>query len=99
MSSKTWQSVLERYSEFFPFLSLADDPRLGEGQTPLIRDEALAAETGLAGLFFKNETVNPTWSFKDRGIFEGFLDFYQCGRIDRLPLMIASRRKRQAAPP
>ena len=73
MSSKICQSVLERYSEFFPFLSLADDPRLGEGMTPLIRDDTLAAEIGVAGLFFKNETVNPTWSFKDRGTATGVI--------------------------
>ena len=66
-------SVLERYSDFFPFLDLSDDPRLGEGLTPLVRDDILAAEIGIAGLFFKNETVNPTWSFKDRGTATGVI--------------------------
>ena len=65
--------MLERYSDFFPGLSLTDDPGLGEGLTPLIRDDALAAELGVAGIFLKNETVNPTWSFKDRGTATGLI--------------------------
>ena len=73
------QSALERYSDFFPFLDLADDPRLGEGMTPLIRDEGLAAEAGVASLFLKNETVNPTWSFKDRGTAAGVIQAKNLG--------------------
>ena len=67
------QCALDRYAGFFPFLNLDDDPRLGEGMTPLIRDETLAAETGVAALYLKNETVNPTWSFKDRGTVTGVI--------------------------
>ena len=70
---KPGQRVFERYSDFFPFLDLNDDPCLGEGLTPLIRDDALAAEAGVSSLFLKNETVNPTWSFKDRGTAAGVI--------------------------
>ena len=73
------QGVLERYSDFFPFLDLADDPGLGEGMTPLVRDDALAAEAGVAALFLKNETVNPTWSFKDRGTATGVIQAKNLG--------------------
>ena len=73
------QSALERYSDFFPFLDLADDPQLGEGMTPLIKDKALAAEAGVASLFLKNETVNPTWSFKDRGTAAGLIQAKNLG--------------------
>jgi len=73
------QSVLERYADFFPFLDPKDDPRLGEGMTPLIRDDTLAAELGVAGLFLKNETVNPTWSFKDRGTATGVIQAKNLG--------------------
>ena len=76
---KPGQSVLERYGDFFPFLNLGDDPRLGEGMTPLIRDDALAAEAGVAALFLKNETVNPTWSFKDRGTATGVIQAKNLG--------------------
>ena len=39
---------------------------LGAGFTPLLRADHLAAELGLSELWLKNDTVNPTGSFKDR---------------------------------
>ena len=39
---------------------------LGTGYTPLIRADRLAKQLGLDTLWIKNDTVNPTWSFKDR---------------------------------
>lgn len=39
---------------------------LGEGETPLLRCFTLRDELEVAELFIKNETVNPTLSFKDR---------------------------------
>src|SRR5205814_8361448 len=39
---------------------------LGEGFTPLVRAERLGAELGLRNLYLKNDTMNPTNSFKDR---------------------------------
>ena len=39
---------------------------LGTGFTPLIRAERLGAALGLEKLWIKNDTMNPTWSFKDR---------------------------------
>ena len=39
---------------------------LGAGFTPLIRADRLAAEFGLGEVWIKNDTVNPTGSFKDR---------------------------------
>ncbi len=39
---------------------------LGAGFTPLLRADRLAAELGLGELWLKNDTVNPTGSFKDR---------------------------------
>src|SRR6056297_3169836 len=58
----------ERFAGFLPF----DDPdpavSLGEGDTPLLASGVFLAEyTGSRNLWLKNETVNPTWSFKDRG--------------------------------
>ena len=56
---------LWRYAELLPC-----DPKfkvdLGTGYTPLIKADRLAKAVGLDTLWIKNDTVNPTWSFKDR---------------------------------
>jgi len=39
---------------------------LGAGFTPLLRADRLAAVLGLGELWIKNDTLNPTGSFKDR---------------------------------
>ncbi len=39
---------------------------LGAGMTPLLRADRLGSELGLPELWLKNDTVNPTGSFKDR---------------------------------
>ncbi len=56
---------LWRYAALLP---AAPDRRvdLGDGFTPLRRAERLGAELGLRALFLKDETRNPTHSFKDR---------------------------------
>lgn len=55
-----------RYARFLPL----DSPRavsLGEGDTPVVRLEALGREVGLLHLYAKLEYFSPTGSFKDRG--------------------------------
>jgi len=57
----------DRFSEFLPF-PIREDLSLGEGNTPLdVADEQLKNFCGIDDLLLKNETVNPTGSFKDRG--------------------------------
>lgn len=52
---------------FAPLLPDAGVPvSLGEGSTPLVRLPRLEVELGLAQLWLKDESQNPTWSFKDR---------------------------------
>ncbi|MGH9046176.1 MAG: threonine synthase [Acidimicrobiales bacterium] len=54
-----------RYRDLLP----VDDPHpvdLGAGFTPLHRADRLAAELGLGELWIKDDTANPTGSFKDR---------------------------------
>ncbi|HUY63448.1 MAG TPA: threonine synthase [Acidimicrobiales bacterium] len=54
-----------RYAPLLP----VSDPNpidLGTGFTPLVRADRLAAELGLGELWLKNDTANPTGSFKDR---------------------------------
>jgi threonine synthase len=56
---------LWRYAEVLP-----DDPpvSLGEGMTPLVHAKRLGAFLGLANLYVKDEGLNPTGSFKARGM-------------------------------
>ncbi|HUZ19016.1 MAG TPA: threonine synthase [Acidimicrobiales bacterium] len=54
-----------RYAELLPAASSAPVD-LGAGFTPLVRADRLAAELGLGELWLKDDTRNPTGSFKDR---------------------------------
>ncbi|MCL4240283.1 MAG: threonine synthase [Dehalococcoidia bacterium] len=56
---------LWRYRDFLPCdAGAAVD--IGAGFTPLVRAKNLGKALGLNNLYIKNDTVNPTWSFKDR---------------------------------
>lgn len=58
----------ERFREFLPFDSMDPMVSLGEGNTPLLAaTDRLREITGIGNLLLKDETQNPTWSFKDRG--------------------------------
>lgn len=69
-----WEGVdtsalgIERYRELLPLD--ADSPlvSLGEGGTPLTAADRLAQGMEGVEVLLKNETVNPTGSFKDRGL-------------------------------
>lgn len=67
------QTLLERYKDFYPSLSTENNFSLNEGFTSLVSVDDMAKEYGISGLYFKNETQNPTWSFKDRGTVTGVL--------------------------
>lgn len=60
----TRRSDMWRYGEVLPSWSIS----LGEGWTPLIAPEPLRAATGCRRLFIKDESANPTGSFKARGL-------------------------------
>jgi threonine synthase len=60
--------VLARYAAYLPITDATPSVSLGEGGTPLVRSRRVVRETGLAALFFKMESLNPTASFKDRGM-------------------------------
>jgi len=57
---------LWRYHELLPIEDKNSIVDLGAGYTPLHRADRLAKRLGLQNLFIKNDTVNPTYSFKDR---------------------------------
>ncbi|WP_157553382.1 threonine synthase [Jiangella gansuensis] len=57
---------LFRYRDLLP-LAPADPPvSLGEGGTPLLPLRSLARRFGVRDLWLKDESRNPTWSYKDR---------------------------------
>ena len=55
-----------RYRDLLPLEDEVPVVTLGEGFTPLIHAERLGAELGLRNLYLKNDSMNPTNSFKDR---------------------------------
>ncbi len=64
-----WHGVIEEYRKFLPVTEKTPVISLGEGHTPLIRATKLAkAITPGVELYLKFEGVNPTGSFKDRGM-------------------------------
>ena len=57
-----------RWEELLPVRLRSFITTLGEGATPLLPPARLASRLGLRGLFIKAESVNPTASFKARGM-------------------------------
>src|SRR5258708_38456438 len=67
--SQRSRGVIECYREFLPVSPAMTIISLGEGNTPLIYSPRLSKRVGHAcEVFIKNEGVNPTGSFKDRGM-------------------------------
>ncbi len=59
--------LIERYRRFLPVTDRTPVVSLAEGNTPLLKAKHLGEELGL-NLYFKLEGLNPTGSFKDRGM-------------------------------
>jgi len=57
-----------RWRELMPVLDVSNIVTLGEGDTPLLRLTNLGSRLGLPNLFVKDESVNPTGTFKARGL-------------------------------
>jgi len=62
------RSDLWRYREVLPVDDDANIVSLGEGWTPLLRAERLGKTLGIDQLYIKDESQNPTQSFKARGM-------------------------------
>jgi len=60
--------VIERYREWLPVTGATPAVTLQEGSTPLLPSRNIGPALGLRRLFFKYEGLNPTGSFKDRGM-------------------------------
>lgn len=57
-----------KFLAMLPLVSTKYIVSLGEGNTPVLGSKSLGPELGLRRLFFKLESLNPSGSFKDRGI-------------------------------
>ena len=62
------RSDLWRYREVLPVEDDANIVSLGEGWTPLLHAERLGNKLGIKDLYIKDESQNPTQSFKARGM-------------------------------
>ena len=62
-----YEGLLKRYKEYLPITDKTPMISLCEGNTPLIPLQNLSKELGIT-LYGKYEGLNPTGSFKDRGM-------------------------------
>ncbi len=60
--------VIARYRDHLPVGPSTPEVDLREGSTPLVRSRNIGPALGLERLYFKYEGLNPTGSFKDRGM-------------------------------
>ncbi|HUR18323.1 MAG TPA: threonine synthase [Acidimicrobiales bacterium] len=67
MTMKAWRGVIEEYRDFLPVSQGTPVVTLQEGATPLLPAPRLSERLG-AQVWLKYEGLNPTGSFKDRGM-------------------------------
>ncbi len=78
--SQLYQGIIQRYREFLPLQTDAKIISLCEGSTPLIRLQNLAELIQYdIELYVKYEGLNPTGSFKDRGMTMAVTESYNQG--------------------
>ncbi len=70
---------LWRYLDLLPIRDRDSIASLGEGGTKLIDSPRLAQRLGIENLYLKNETTNPTGSFKDRQVSVGISHAVEIG--------------------
>ena len=64
-----YTGLINKYAEFLPVSGKTPIVTLNEGNTPLIKADNLARKIGVeAEIYLKFEGLNPTGSFKDRGM-------------------------------
>ena len=64
-----WQGVIDKYREYLPVTDKTPVVTLNEGNTPLIEARSLSKIAGNGiEVYLKYEGMNPSGSFKDRGM-------------------------------
>jgi len=61
-------ATMWRYREWLPLVDGEEPVSLGEGMTPLVRVPSVERRFGLSSVWIKDESTNPTGSFKARGL-------------------------------
>lgn len=67
--AKNWPAkgkYMWKYRDFLPVIQEITPVSLMEGETPFIHLRKLGEQLGLSKLYIKDESRNPTWSYKDR---------------------------------
>ena len=76
-----WPGVLEYFADYLPVTSHTPLITLNEGNTPLVESYQLVEKLGAGKLYFKFEGMNPTGSFKDRGMVVAVAKAKEEGRV------------------
>lgn len=76
---QTRPASLWRYYEVLPVQNPSAVLSLGEGWTPLVHAARLGAAIGCAATYIKDESLNPTGSFKARGLSMAVSRAYELG--------------------
>ncbi len=63
-----WKGLVDKYKDFLPVTEKTPVVTLNEGNTPLICSKYLSGCINGASVYLKYEGLNPTGSFKDRGM-------------------------------
>jgi threonine synthase len=66
-TGRQWRGLIEEYRDRLPVTAATPVVTLGEGGTPLVPAQAVSELTGCE-VYLKVEGMNPTGSFKDRGM-------------------------------
>jgi len=87
-SFKSRVSSMWRYFEFLPVIDEKNVISLGEGWTPLLKLKKFGGMLGLDNLYLKDESFNPTLSFKARGLSCAVSKAFELG-IEKIALPTA----------
>jgi threonine synthase len=68
-----------RWHDLLPVFETDHMLTLGEGDTPLLRTERLGNQLGMAQLYVKDESMNPTGTFKARGLASAVSKAHELG--------------------
>ena len=82
-----------RYAARLPLTDAKHIVSLGEGNTPMTQSAQLGAAINLPQLYFKNEGLNPTGSYKDRIASVGITYLRQLGRRAWAATVVGQRRR------